>query len=663
MKKKNRRWNSFWILAFGFLASALLTGLFYSYLHAQSVKNIERIRTTYAERTENLVNSIFHKTDVLAAIVKMQNGNITKEVFDEAAAIVYSENSGIRGIQYMPGAVVTYSYPVEGNEAVMGRNFLEIPERRDDCLLAINTKSIALSGPYHLIQGGLGLVARNPVFLKDSAGKEYFWGFSAIVLDLPDALQSAGLGRLPESGYDFQLFSVNENNERIVIAGNPKLNIDHAVCGTIQVPHHEWTLALVDLYAWRDTVRACALLLLCVVISLILWRLDCTMQEERAATNARNAFFSNISHDMRTPLNAIIGFSGLARMPGLTAEEKDVYLEKIQSSGNLMLDLVNDTLTISKAGSGKLQLYPIPVDTEELGRSIVGPVREMADRKNIHFELDKTAYRPRVILADRLNLQKIFLNLLNNAIKFTPSGGHVWVTVKDDPAGSADPDLVFTIRDDGIGMSRDFMDRMFEPFAQELQKGYEGVGTGLGLAIVKQITDLMKGTVTVESSPGKGTLFTLRFHFPEAAEDAVRPVAAPAPGPDLSGLSGKRVLLCEDNEINREVACAMLDNAGMETECAVNGKDGVEHFLSHEAGYFSLILMDIRMPVMDGYEAAGRIRSLDREDARTIPIVAMTADAFSEDIRKCMDAGMNAHIAKPVIAEKLYGTMTALLKE
>ena len=653
-KKDTAGKHSFGILAFCLLVSIGISAVYYTAMQRQSLKDIERIRTLYAERTENFINSVFHKTDVLAAVVKLENGNITESTFDEIARIVYTENSGIRGIQYMPGAVVTYSYPLAGNEAVMGKNFLEIPERREDCLLAINTKSIALSGPYNLIQGGLGLVARNPVFLENDAGEETFWGFSTIVLDLPDALASVGLGSLPESGYDFQLFSINENGERIVIEGNESLDTSGAVSGAIQVPNHAWTLAIVPLHPWMNLLLAGLVFAAGILVSVTLWRLYCTMQRERKAVEAKNAFFSDISHDMRTPLNAIIGFSSLAQIPGTDAEEKDVYLKKIKASGRMMLDLVNDTLTISKAESGKLRENPEPVNTESLFESVLVPVSEIASAKHITFRIDRSGYRPRTILADSLNFQKIFLNLLNNAVKFTPEGGHVSFAVKDIPSGQGDPDLLFTVEDDGIGMSPEFMTRMYEPFVQEQRQGFEGTGTGLGLPIVKRIVSLMGGSIRAQSSEGKGTVFTVQLHFPETAEpEAVREETAA----DDSVLAGKKILLCEDNETNRQIADALLRNRGMKVVNAVNGQVGTEQFEKSERNEFSLILMDLRMPVMDGFGAARAIRKMKRPDAKSIPIIAMTADVFEEDIRKCREAGMNDHIAKPVEPEILYRTL------
>jgi signal transduction histidine kinase/CheY-like chemotaxis protein len=657
MKKKGKGTERYlWVLLSCLLVSAAVSVLSYTAMHAQSLRDIDRIRTLYAERTENYINSVFHKTDVLAAVVKLRNGDITEDIFDEIAGIVYTDKSGIRGIQYMPNAIVTYSYPLIGNEAVMGKNFLEIPERRNDCLLAIQTKSIALSGPYNLIQGGLGLVARNPIFLTNENGEEYFWGFSAIVLDLPGALGSVGLDSLPESGYDFQLSCVNENGEKLVIEGNENLDTSKAVSGIIQVPNHEWNLYIMELYPWSNLLRALLIMAAGVMLSFVLWRLYGTLRREKAALRAKDQFFSDISHDMRTPLNAIIGFSTLAQISGTKPEEKDSYLEKIRSSGKMMLDLVNDTLTISKSENGKLRMHPEPSDTEDLFESVLAPIQEMADRKDILFEIDKTAYRPRTVLVDRLSFQKIFLNLFNNAVKFTPEGGHVRFAVRDDPAGSSDPDLVFTAADNGIGMSRGYMEKMYEPFSQEQREGYEGTGTGLGLPIVRRIVEMMGGTIRAESVVGKGTVFTVRLHLKET-DPVKEPASAPHAEADYSGLSGKKALLCEDNETNRQIASALLQNVGMTVSCAVNGQVGVEKFSLSEIGEFSVILMDLRMPVMDGLEAAQAIRKLDRADAASVPILAMSADVFEDDIRKCLNAGMNGHIPKPVDPKNLYQTI------
>lgn len=378
------------------------------------------------------------------------------------------------------------------------------------------------------------------------------------------------------------------------------------------------------------------------------------------AAEEKNSFFSNISHDMRTPLNAVLGFTRLAKAEGISERQRLEYLNKIQSSGEVLLDLINDTLTISKANSGKLELRREPISSEELIETISALIGTSAAEKEITVSLNKAHYHPRLIMADQLVLQKIFLNILNNAVKYTPQGGHIWVDINDvkqPRQGEAATEIV--IRDNGIGMSPEYLPHLFEPFSQEKQQGYEAIGTGLGLSIVKQLIDLMGGSITVSSRLGQGTEFVLRLHF-EDAELPPKAEAAPKPhGEDI--LKGKRVLLCEDNHLNREIASTLLSSQGMQVDAAENGKIGVEKFASSAVGSYDIILMDIQMPLMNGYQAAEAIRGLLRPDAEKVPIVALTANAFEDDIRKAMEAGMNAHLAKPIEPERLFLVIAKML--
>jgi len=378
--------------------------------------------------------------------------------------------------------------------------------------------------------------------------------------------------------------------------------------------------------------------------------------EIKKNTDDRNQFFANISHDMRTPLNAVLGFAQLAQKDDISEQTRKEYVSKIQTSGSLLLELINDTLTLSKANSGKLELNPEPVHAKELFESIIIPIRQAAEKKKISFTADSSGVTDRIILVDRLNFQKILLNLLSNAVKFTPEGGHVRVRFYNDMQKDSSLDSVMEVGDDGIGMDPAFLPHIFEPFIQEKQYGFESVGTGLGLSIVKQLVDLMGGTIQAESEKGKGTVFTVRFHFEEAdgGTAAEKDVSASAG----QCLSGRNVLLCEDNELNREIAAALLNDEGMTVDMANDGEEGVRKFMNCRPGTFDAVLMDIQMPVMNGIEAAEQIRRSDRADAKTIPIIAMTADAFDDDIQKCLDAGMNGHISKPIEPAKLYDALS-----
>jgi signal transduction histidine kinase len=372
-------------------------------------------------------------------------------------------------------------------------------------------------------------------------------------------------------------------------------------------------------------------------------------------TDDRNQFFANISHDMRTPLNAVLGFASLAQKDNITEEARKEYISKIQVSGSLLLELINDTLTLSKANSGKLELNLEPVRAKELFESIIVPICQAAEKRNVSVTSDSSGAADRVIMVDKLKFQKILLNLLSNAVKFTPEGGHVSVRFYNEPAAAGGLDSVIKVSDDGIGMDPEFLPHIFEPFTQEKQAGYESVGTGLGLSIVKQLVDLMGGTILAESERGKGTTFTVRLHFEEAAAETIVKEAAAIP---LSGdLSGRNILLCEDNALNREISTALLTDKNVTVDTAENGMEGVQKFLASAPGDYDAILMDIRMPVMNGIDAAKQIRLSKRPDAKSVPIIAMTADTFSDDIQKCLDAGMNGHLAKPVNPEQLYAAL------
>jgi two-component system sensor histidine kinase EvgS len=364
--------------------------------------------------------------------------------------------------------------------------------------------------------------------------------------------------------------------------------------------------------------------------------------EETSA--AKGQFLSNMSHDMRTPLNGIMGYTRLA----LKENDKEAarsYMSKVLISADFLLSLINDTLDISKIESGKYVLQQEKVNPEELLQSIVVPIQSVADSKGVRFIVDDSKMYRGPILADSLNLKKIILNLLSNAVKFTPKGGTVELKIAQiDPVSGCNCRIV--VKDSGIGMSKDFQEKMFEPFTQESSSLSKGtVGTGLGLSIVKRIVTLMNGTIHVQSEPGRGSTFEVLLPIVSSAETDIKPDHR---SEDDTRLQGRSILLCEDNEMNREIATAILSDFGIRVTEAENGKLGTELFRSASLWKYDLVLMDLRMPVMNGLEAAKIIRAMPRADAGCIPIVAMTADAYSDDIRRCRDAGMNAHITKPI---------------
>ncbi|MCH3943653.1 MAG: transporter substrate-binding domain-containing protein [Atopobiaceae bacterium] len=380
-------------------------------------------------------------------------------------------------------------------------------------------------------------------------------------------------------------------------------------------------------------------------------RRESELRIETRANEAQQRFFGTVSHDMRTPLNGIMGFSDLALESDDPACVHD-YLEKIRTSGRILTDLVDDTLVMSRVSSGKLVLHPTPCDNRELFDDVCLPIRAMAEAKGVEFSDNVADLPPRAIMVDRPALQKVLLNLLSNAVKFTQAGGTVTLGVSLVPAGSDDPDSVLTVSDTGEGISAEFLPHVFDAFSQESPMlAGSTTGTGLGLSIAKGVVEAMGGTIAVASEKGKGSTFTVRLHL----EKAEQPLPPDAAGPDA--LAGRTVLVCEDNALNAEIIRTILEKAGADVVVAENGEEGVEAFRASAPGDIDAVLLDLRMPVMDGFAAARAIRALDRAGAAGVPIFAVSADAYPEDVQRCLEAGMNGHLAKPVSVDDILAAL------
>ena len=386
---------------------------------------------------------------------------------------------------------------------------------------------------------------------------------------------------------------------------------------------------------------------------------------------AKSQFLFNMSHDIRTPMNAIIGYTNLARK-GEASDEVKSYLDKIENSSQHLLALINDILEMSRIENGRMELEFVPVDLCAVFEGMRELFSEQMKDKNLNFSVHTNQIEDRYVWCDRKNINRVLLNLLSNACKFTPEGGTVSASIwqsgaKDNGYGTYE----IRVRDSGIGMSKEFAEKMFNAFERERTSTVSGIeGTGLGLSITKSLVDLMGGTIEVMTAPGSGTEIVIRMKFKLAEADDVpdseklRDGSAPveeAPEPEVD-FSTKRLLLVEDNQINMEIANMILTQAGFAVETAENGKVAVEKVEASEPGYYDAVLMDIQMPVMDGYEATRKIRSLDNEVLAGIPVIAMTANAFKEDIEAAAEAGMQGHIAKPVDVGLLMKTLASVLR-
>lgn len=390
------------------------------------------------------------------------------------------------------------------------------------------------------------------------------------------------------------------------------------------------------------------------------------VEKVRAENNSRakSDFLSNMSHDIRTPMNAIVGYTTLAKKERDLPPKIADYLDKIDASSQHLLALINDVLEMSRIESGKLELCPVETDLAQT----LGEVRDLfstqMEAKGINFVLDTDQVKNPYVLCDKNRLNRVLLNLISNAYKFTPAGGTVAVSLRQaEDGGENTGRYELRVRDSGIGMSPEFAARIFEAFERERTSTVSGIqGTGLGMTITKRFVDLMGGTIEVHTRQGEGTEFVIGLEFPLAEAPAVAGMAPDAPAQKAApDFQGRRLLVAEDNEINREIAVMLLEDLGFRVDAARDGKEAVEKVSAARPGDYDAVLMDIHMPGMNGYEATGAIRALPDPGLASIPIVAMTANAFAEDVQAARDAGMNGHIAKPIDVARMVQTLAEVL--
>ena len=384
-------------------------------------------------------------------------------------------------------------------------------------------------------------------------------------------------------------------------------------------------------------------------------------KKAEAANEAKTEFLQRMSHDIRTPINGICGMVNMADHYADDIEKQTEYRAKVKEASNLLLELVNDVLDMSKLESGEIVLEEIPFNLSKISMEVFVVIEQMAAEQNIRIKWEKKEITHRALIGSPGYVKRVMMNILSNAVKYNRENGHIYISCIEIP--SEQPEMTtmeFVCRDTGIGMTEEFQKCVFEPFAQEhTGSRTKFAGTGLGMAISRKLVEKMDGTITFESEKGVGTTFVIRVPFKIDLDADKHEEQTDASEKSIKGL---HILLAEDNELNMEIAEFMLQNEGADVIKAWNGQEAVELFRNSEPGEFDVILMDIMMPVMNGYEAAKMLRSLDREDAKVIPIIAMTANAFTEDRIRAKEAGMDEHVAKPVDVELLLKVIHKLVK-
>ena len=384
--------------------------------------------------------------------------------------------------------------------------------------------------------------------------------------------------------------------------------------------------------------------------------LERARDEAEKGNRAKSNFLSSMSHDIRTPMNAIIGYTNIALDKIDDKEMVRDSLTKIVASSHYLLSLINDVLDMSKIESGKIHLNENKCDLKKIFERIADLTRSQAGKKSLAISFDTEQVRHPYVIADELRLEQVLINIAGNAVKYTPKGGSISIAAMETeeyPDGKSR--YRFAVRDTGIGMSEDFLPHIFESFSRETNSTINKIqGTGLGMAITSRLVKLMGGEISVSSKLGEGSEFVVELTFPhwespvgselsDSEEEAV----------DKAALAGRKILLVEDNDINAEIATLVLSEYGLVVDRASNGQEGVDRIVEKGGGYYDVVLMDIQMPVLNGYEATKKIRGLDTEYAKRLPIIAMSANAYEEDVRESLASGMNGHIAKPFDPQEL----------
>ena len=647
--------------------------------------NEEKMRAAFtAETTVNRIKSQLNRyldvSEFFQNIIGSGHQMDSKE-FQALSQMISDDSQIIKVIEQAPDGVVKDIYPLKGNEAAFGIDMLNNPARKYEANLAMKSGQYTIAGPYELNQGGLGSLLFEPIYITDKSGEKSFWGFSILVLDWNRFLEELELDKLTDASYCYQMWKKDGNSgKKTIIAQGGDAIHKGAVQISCKVPNDTWYFEIIPHTGWV-TVKQQALVFLVAVSIAVLATAICYLmlhrkqreklyteeirksaEKARKANEAKTRFLFNMSHDIRTPMNAIVGFSGLLEK-SLHDEKKSFgYIKKIRVSSDILLTIINQVLEMARIESGKITLNPESVNIREMVEAMNTVFESSLTKKSLEYQCSLNVVHDQ-ILCDKTKMEEIILNVVSNSIKYTNPHGKITVSIDElDSEDEKNANYKVVVEDNGIGMSQDYLPHIFEEFSREHTSTETRVaGTGLGLPIVKSLVDRMGGTIEVESEEGKGTRFIMKFSFPVSLENQVREKEKQNIPDITEKLEGKRILLAEDNELNAEIAETVLVEAGIEVKRVEDGLQCIEELKKMPENYYDVILMDVQMPNMDGYTATQRIRDLDDSRAE-IPIIAMTANAYDEDRRKAQEAGMDGFLAKPLDVDEMMRLLGKITK-
>ena len=647
--------------------------------------NEEKMRAAFtAETTVNRIKSQLNRyldvSEFFQNIIGSGHQMDSKE-FQALSQMISDDSQIIKVIEQAPDGVVKDIYPLKGNEAAFGIDMLNNPARKYEANLAMKSGQYTIAGPYELNQGGLGSLLFEPIYITDKSGEKSFWGFSILVLDWNRFLEELELDKLTDASYCYQMWKKDGNSgKKTIIAQGGDAIHKGAVQISCKVPNDTWYFEIIPHTGWV-TVKQQALVFLVAVSIAVLATAICYLmlhrkqreklyteeirksaEKARKANEAKTRFLFNMSHDIRTPMNAIVGFSGLLEK-SIHDEKKSLdYIKKIRVSSDILLTIINQVLEMARIESGKITLNPESVNIREMVEAMNTVFESSLTKKSLEYQCSLNVVHDQ-ILCDKTKMEEIILNVVSNSIKYTNPHGKITVSIDElDSEDEKNANYKVVVEDNGIGMSQDYLPHIFEEFSREHTSTETRVaGTGLGLPIVKSLVDRMGGTIEVESEEGKGTRFIMKFYFPVSLENQVREKEKQNIPDITEKLEGKRILLAEDNELNAEIAETVLEETGIKVKHVEDGIQCIEELKKMPEKYYDVILMDVQMPNMDGYTATQRIRDLDDSRAE-IPIIAMTANAYDEDRRKAQEAGMDSFLAKPLDVDEMMRLLAQIIK-
>lgn len=654
MKNKNLIYQ----VLISFVLVSVLTNMACLFIR-NSVIQQEKLKAEYTvnstiNRVEIKLESYIEKVGFLKKTIEA-GIDLDDAYFESVASRLYGDDPAVKTIELAPNGIIQNVYPFKENQKAIGMNMLAEHERKEAATLAKDTRKYTLEGPYDLKQGGKGALLYDPIYVN-----EKFWGFSILVIDWDAFLDEIHLSDLKKASYDFVIWKTDRVTKKKIIISQSSKNIDsNTLLIKCKLPNNKWNFEIVPKQGWINTYVMISLAVASILIDFLVTaaiaqfeirhrkdleyasQIEWQAKKAQEASAAKSRFLFSMSHDIRTPMNAIMGYTELMeKNVGNIGKEKD-YLSKIHSSSKFLLDLINSILEMARIESGKETLNIKACNIFDVLDSLNSVFEKQAEQKGLTYQCNTKIEHP-YVYCNQIKFEEILLNVIGNSVKYTKNG-NISIHVEEVETGS----FQCIIQDTGIGMSEAYLPHAFEDFSREKSGTQTSIkGTGLGLSIVKSLVELMHGTIEISSQVNQGTTTRMKFHFEIAKESELEKNQET----NIIDLKGKHILLAEDNDLNAEIAMTLLFDYGLIVDHVSDGIACVKQVKEKE---YDVVLMDIQMPNMDGYQATQKIREFS-----DIPIVAMTANAFEEDKQKALSIGMNGHIAKPIDMDKVIKTLS-----